>query len=231
MTVVFRLATAADYSEVQRITREAYLHAGHFAADHPYMSALDDVEHRAKHAEVWVAESSGAVVAAVTLTFAGQPYSEIAMENELEFRILAVDPAVQGGGVGRAVVRRVIEHAESLPNIRAISITSATFMERAHALYESLGFQRVPTRDLDSREYPWLCPQARRVLPVKTIHLLQPDSAKPCPWNLTQKRLVEVTERGIKMYSFCMQEVINQDARFFAVHRSSAELLLAEVEH
>ncbi|MDQ0863794.1 GNAT family N-acetyltransferase [Arthrobacter globiformis] len=147
MTVVFRLATAADYSEVQRITREAYLHAGHFAADHPYMSALDDVEHRAKHAEVWVAESSGAVVAAVTLTFAGQPYSEIAMENELEFRMLAVDPAVQGGGVGRALVRRVIEHAESLPNIRAISITSATFMERAHALYESLGFRRVPARD------------------------------------------------------------------------------------
>lgn len=95
---------------------------------------------------MWVAEASGTVVAAVTLTFAGQPYSEVAVENELEFRMLAVDPAVQGGGVGRAVVRRVIEHAESFPNIRAISITSATFMERAHALYESLGL-RVPARD------------------------------------------------------------------------------------
>jgi hypothetical protein len=47
---------------------------------------------------VWVAEASNTVVAAVTPTFAGQPYSEIAMENELEFRMLAVDPAVQGGG-------------------------------------------------------------------------------------------------------------------------------------
>lgn len=86
------------------------------------MSVLDNVEHRAEHAEVWVAEASGAVVAAVTLTS-------------------------QGGGVGRAVVRRVIEHAQSLPGIGAISITSATFMERAHGLYESLGFQRVPARD------------------------------------------------------------------------------------
>lgn len=77
----------------------------------------------------------------------GQPYSEIAMDNELEFRMLAVDPAVKGNGVGRAVVRQVIEHAHSLPAIRAISITSATFMERAHGLYESLGFQRVPSRD------------------------------------------------------------------------------------
>lgn len=147
MNLVLRQATPADHSEVRRITREAYLHAGHFAADHPYMSVLEDVEHRAEHAEVWVAEASGAVVAAVTLTFAGQPYSEIAVDNELEFRMLAVDPAVQGGGIGRVVVRRVIEHAQSLPAIRAISITSATFMGRAHALYESLGFQRVPKRD------------------------------------------------------------------------------------
>ena len=147
MNLVFRPATPADYSEVRRITREAYLHAGHFTADHPYMSVLDNVEHRADHAELWVAEASGAVVAAVTLTFAGQPYSEIAVEDELEFRMLAVDPAAQGGGVGRAVVRRIVDHAHAIPAVRAISITSATFMERAHVLYESLGFERVPERD------------------------------------------------------------------------------------
>ncbi|MFF2245886.1 GNAT family N-acetyltransferase [Arthrobacter sp. NPDC058130] len=147
MNLDFRPAGPADYPEVLRITRDAYLRAGHFTAGHPYMSVLENVEHRAEHAEVWVADAAGAVVAAVTPTFAGQPYSEIARENELEFRMLAVDPAVQGNGVGRAVVRRVIDHARSLPDITAISITSATFMERAHGLYESLGFRRVPARD------------------------------------------------------------------------------------
>ena len=147
MTVMFRRAVPSDFPEVRRITRDAYLRAGHFTADHPYMSVLDDVEHRAEHAQVWVAESAGKVVAAVTLTFAGQPYSEIAMDGELEFRMLAVDPAHQGGGVGRAVVRAIIEHARQLPGIEAISITSATFMERAHRLYESLGFRRAPERD------------------------------------------------------------------------------------
>lgn len=48
------------------------------------------------------AEVAGRVVAGVTLTFAGQPYSEIAQDGELEFRMLAVDPSCQGGGVGRA---------------------------------------------------------------------------------------------------------------------------------
>lgn len=147
MSVDFRRALPSDLPEVRRITRDAYLRAGHFSADHPYMSVLEDVEHRAEHAQVWVAEAAGNVVAAVTLTFAGQPYAEIAQDRELEFRMLAVDPACQGGGVGRAVVSRIVDHARSLPDIEAISITSATFMERAHALYRSLGFRRAPERD------------------------------------------------------------------------------------
>ena len=147
LTVTFRRAVPADFPEVRRITRDAYLRAGHFAADHPYMGLLENVEHRAEHAQVWVAESAGKVVAAVTLTFAGEPYSEIARDGELEFRMLAVDPAHQGGGVGRAVVRKIVEYARQLPGIEAISITSATFMDRAHALYRSLGFRRAPERD------------------------------------------------------------------------------------
>ena len=147
LTVTFRRAVPADFAEVRRITRDAYLRAGHFAADHPYMSVLEDVEHRAEHAEVWVAEAAEKVVAAVTLTFVAQPYSEIAQDGELEFRMLAMDPAHQGAGVGGAVVSAILEHARRLPGIEAISITSATFMERAHGLYRSMGFRRAPERD------------------------------------------------------------------------------------
>jgi ribosomal protein S18 acetylase RimI-like enzyme len=147
VSVTFRRGLTADFPAVRRITRDAYLRAGHFTADHPYMTVLEDVEHRAEHAQVWVAEADGRVVAAVTLTFVGQPYSEIAQEGELEFRMLAVDPPCQGGGVGRAVVREIVEHARQLPGIGAISITSATFMKRAHGLYESMGFRRAPERD------------------------------------------------------------------------------------
>ncbi len=164
MSVALRRATPSDFPDVRRITRDAYLRAGHLSADHPYMSVLEDVEHRAEHAQVWVAEAARRVVAAVTLTFAGQPYSEIAEDGELEFRMLAVDPECQGGGVGREVVGKVVEHARQLPGIEAISITSAKFMERAHALYQSLGFRRAPERD-------WYVPGEDVLLWVFTLEL------------------------------------------------------------
>jgi len=167
VSVVFRRALPADFPEVRRITREAYLRAGHFAADHPYVSVLEDVEHRAEHAQVWVAETAGRVVGAVTLTFASQPYSEVATHGELEFRMLAVDPACQGNGLGRAVVREIVEHARQLPGIDAISITSATFMDRAHNLYESLGFRRAPDRD-------WYVPGEDVLLWVFTLEVSSP---------------------------------------------------------
>jgi len=165
VSVSFRRATPSDFPDVRRITREAYLKAGHFAADHPYMGVLEDMEHRAEHAQVWLAETGGCAVAAVTLTFAGQPYSEIAQEGELEFRMLAVDPSRQGGGVGRTVVRQIVEHARQLPGIGAISITSAQFMERAHDLYRSLGFRRAPERD-------WYVPGEDVLLWVFTLKLV-----------------------------------------------------------
>ncbi|MFD5277060.1 hypothetical protein ACFWIX_05800 [Pseudarthrobacter sp. NPDC058362] len=56
-----------DIPEVRRIIR-ADLRAGHFPADNPYISVLEDVEHRAEHAQVWVAEAAGTVVAALMLT-------------------------------------------------------------------------------------------------------------------------------------------------------------------
>ncbi|KIC65717.1 GNAT family N-acetyltransferase [Pseudarthrobacter phenanthrenivorans] len=164
MSVTLRRAAPSDFPDVRRITRDAYLKAGHFAADHPYMGVLEDVEHRAEHAQVWLAEASGRAVAAVTLTFAGQPYTEIAREGELEFRMLAVDPLMQGSGVGRTVVRAIVEHARHLPGIGGISITSATFMERAHALYQSLGFRRAPERD-------WYVPGEDVLLWVFTLEL------------------------------------------------------------
>jgi hypothetical protein len=105
VTVTLRRAAPTDYPEVRRITREAYLRAGHFAADHPYTSVLEDVEHHAEHAEVWVAEAAGRMVAAVTLTFAGQPYSEIAKDGELEFRMLAVDLRIRAAMLGPATAR------------------------------------------------------------------------------------------------------------------------------
>lgn len=113
MNVSIRPATTADYPHIRRITRDAYLAAEYFEPDNPHFGVLEDVEHRGKHALIWAAEADDTVVAAVTLTFPGQPYTEIAIERELEFRMLAVDPAWQGSGIGRVLVNRIVNYARA----------------------------------------------------------------------------------------------------------------------
>jgi GNAT superfamily N-acetyltransferase len=143
----FRLARADDFDAVRRITLDAYLNAGHFPESHPYLGILGDVERRATLAQVWLAELDGRATGAVMLTSAGQPYTEVARDRELEFRMLAVDPSVQGLGVGRAMVAWILDHARALDDVDAVVLTSASYMLPAHRLYESLGFERIPDRD------------------------------------------------------------------------------------
>ncbi|MGP4032466.1 GNAT family N-acetyltransferase [Pseudarthrobacter sp. 1C304] len=150
--ILIRPAVPADYDAIARITRDAYLAAGYFeSADHPYMRQIQDVARRAAAATIWVAERGGSVVGSVTLAVAGEPYADIALGDELEFRMLVVDPAVQRSGAGRAMVEAILDHARSLPGINAVALTTGLTWESAHGLYAKTGFQRAPERD-------WLVP-------------------------------------------------------------------------
>lgn len=111
------------------------------------MKQIQDVARRAAQATIWVAERDGQVVGSVTLAVAGEPYADIALDDELEFRMLVVDPAVQRSGAGRAMVEAIIGHARSLDGIRAVALTTGGTWESAHGLYRKTGFYRVPERD------------------------------------------------------------------------------------
>lgn len=146
--ITIRPAVEADYDAVARITRDSYLAAGYFDdAAHPYMRKIQDVALRAGQATIWVAERDGAVVGSVTLALAGEPYADIALHDELEFRMLVVDPAVQRSGAGQAMVQAIVSHARSLPSIGGIALTTGASWESAHGLYRKNGFRRVPERD------------------------------------------------------------------------------------
>lgn len=146
--ILIRPAVPADYDAVARITRDAYLAAGHFEdADHPYMQEVQRVAQRHEDATIWVAERDGETVGSVTLAVAGEPYADIAGPDELEFRMLVVDPAVQRSGAGKAMVQAIIEHARTLPGISGVALTTGQTWAGAHGLYRNSGFQRVPERD------------------------------------------------------------------------------------
>ncbi|WP_457949187.1 GNAT family N-acetyltransferase [Pseudarthrobacter sp. alpha12b] len=150
--ITIRPAVEADFAAIARITGDSYLSAGYFDdAAHPYMVKIMDVAERAEQATIWVAERDGAVVGSVTLALAGEQYADIALQDELEFRMLVVDPAVQRSGAGKAMVEAIVSHARTLPGIRAVALTTGQTWESAHGLYRKTGFQRVPERD-------WLVP-------------------------------------------------------------------------
>lgn len=148
MPLTIRPAHDGDYDTIGRITVEAYLHAGYFeTAEHPYLLQIRDAAHRAEQAPIWVAERDNQIIASVTLARAGDRYAEVALEDELEFRMLVVDPEMQRSGAGRAMVQAILGHARGLEGVNAVSLTTGKTWESAHALYRKLNFTRVPERD------------------------------------------------------------------------------------
>ncbi|MEJ7629432.1 MAG: GNAT family N-acetyltransferase [Nocardioidaceae bacterium] len=138
-----RLATHEDYHEVGEITVRGYAHDGFLEASDDYASSLRDAAGRAADAQLWVvaARASGRLLGSVTYCPLGSPYRELSTQTEGEFRMLAVDPAARGLGVGRALVQHCLDHSRDL-GFTGVVICSLPAMTAAHRLYESLGFVR-----------------------------------------------------------------------------------------
>ncbi|WP_410661564.1 GNAT family N-acetyltransferase [Amycolatopsis sp. lyj-112] len=112
-----------------------------------YAAELLDAARRAEQAELLVAEDGdGTLVGTVTIARPGTPFAELSREGELEFRMLGVLPSATGRGIGEALTKAVIERARELDAVRVV-LCSLSTMNRAHRLYERLGFVRLPERD------------------------------------------------------------------------------------
>ena len=68
--------------------------------------------------------------------------------DEAEFRALAVAPEARGRGVGRALLRAVIDRSRAYGVQRLLLSTQATMLAAQH-LYMEAGFRRLPERDWD----------------------------------------------------------------------------------
>jgi ribosomal protein S18 acetylase RimI-like enzyme len=142
-----RPAVAADFDDIARLTVAAYRADGQLAGDHGYDRQLADVAGRSADAEILVAvDAADRVLGAVAFVLPGSPLSELAGPGEAEFRMLAVDPAAQGRGVGRVLVRACVERARAAGST-AVVICVRDIALAAQKLYESFGFERTP--DLD----------------------------------------------------------------------------------
>jgi ribosomal protein S18 acetylase RimI-like enzyme len=142
--MLIRDALPSEHAELGELCVRAY--TALYAVSDSYSAALRDVAGRARTARVLVAVDEGRLLGCATLILDGGPLSELAAPDEGEFRMLAVDPSVQGRGAGEALVRACIDEIRSAGRARVV-LSSARDMKSAHRLYERLGFTRAPARD------------------------------------------------------------------------------------
>lgn len=64
-------------------------------------------------------------------------------DSRAEFKRLWVRPDARGSGIGRALVERTIETARD-DGHETMGLTTPPWATAAHALYESMGFERTP---------------------------------------------------------------------------------------
>lgn len=139
-----------EHRALGAITLAAY-HALPGAVNEPsYDEELADISAKlAAGCEVVVAatDADGPIVGGVCFVPSpDNPYHESDDPEALAFRHLAVDPAAQGAGAGRALVEWCIDRARVL-GARRLLIHSTPWMTGAHHLYERLGFVRDPEHD------------------------------------------------------------------------------------
>ncbi len=125
--VTIRGATTQDYPAVRDLTYAAYIEAGHIRPDSEYADALCDIPARAEG--LYVAETQGRIAGSVNIALPGSPMAQVAYDNELEFRMLAVHPDFQRQGIG------------------GVAITTMSSMTAAQTMYQAIGFHRAPHRD------------------------------------------------------------------------------------
>lgn len=146
MSLVVRQTAPEELTQVGEITAAAYLHDGHLPADSSYVEVLRDAAARADGADLLVATDDTTILGTVTWCPDGSAYKEVAAADEGEFRMLAVTPHARRRGVARALVQACIERSRAAGHTRVVLSTQPS-MTRAHALYESVGFVRDPSRD------------------------------------------------------------------------------------
>ena len=138
-----------EYARLGELTVAAY-HSLPAVMPHQaeYDERLRDVAHRAGTSCVLVAVGPGGeVLGGVTyVNGPDDPYSEELCEGEAGMRMLAVDPAYHGRGVGRALALACVERART-DGRRRIVLHTSDYMAAAKHLYESMGFERRPAID------------------------------------------------------------------------------------
>ncbi len=155
--VKVRLARPEDDERLGEILVSGYVSA--YARKMPQVvlsdrrkAELRDVGKKREQATVLVAELLGRVVGTVTLWKQGAPQSEAWLPDAADLRHLAIDPALQGKGLSRALLDEAERIAREDWRVSAVCLHVRRGNIGVAKLYMSRGYVREPEGDLDLPE-------------------------------------------------------------------------------
>jgi ribosomal protein S18 acetylase RimI-like enzyme len=136
-----REATPDEHELAGRITADAYRG---LVRDEAYLARIADVADRAHRTVVLVAVEDGAIVGSLTLELAHRVNADDdpLEEHRAHIRMLGVDPATQGRGVGTALMRAAESRARAAGKSE-MTLHTTQKMTAARAMYASLGYHRT----------------------------------------------------------------------------------------
>lgn len=149
--VAIRVGETADFEAARTILREAYSgYESDFPASNwvPYLTDVLNIEARAADSDLLVAEAEGEIAGCVSyyppgskMAYPSPTFSEQWPPDWGAFRLLAVNPAARGHGVGRLLTEACINRARS-EGATAVALHTTEPMAVARAMYERMGFER-----------------------------------------------------------------------------------------
>jgi GNAT superfamily N-acetyltransferase len=118
-----------------------------------YLTDVLDLEGRASASELLVAIRDGEVLGCVSYfppgskaSYPSDAFSEHWPPEWAAFRLLAVDPAARGEGLGHRLTEVCVERARD-QGAPVLGLHTTDAMKVARAMYERLGFKRAPKYD------------------------------------------------------------------------------------
>lgn len=152
-SLLIRDARSDEREKVETLTRLAYDEfAAVMAPDawHALHAAMERVLRDPGSAQCIVADDEERIVGSVFLYPAGAAaYDDDALRSP-ELRLLAIAPNARRRGIGRALVEECVRRSQA-SGAAELGLHTSKSLGAAIALYESMGFRRVPERDFQPK--------------------------------------------------------------------------------
>ena len=116
--------------------------AAHFSDWPAFETRLLRIEQLAAQAELIVAESEGVVAGFVGYAGRGVPKADFFEPDWAVIRMLSVDPAMRGRGMGRILTEACMARARA-ESAEVMALHTSPIMTHAEPMYLRLGFKRV----------------------------------------------------------------------------------------